>query len=97
MNYINGNKSWYLKYTDEITEGVFLQILEKLYSLGMKSFIHCGYKINYEQFKRGGYLRTETPDIKGYDKKFCIDNNEQCIKNEIFLKNILKLEFYEIY
>lgn len=89
-------KKWYLQYTPEITEELFNNILLVLKQNDIKPYIHCGFNISYSKFKEKKYLRSGEGDPKDLSM-YCIDNNTQGGGRELFIKDFLLEEIYQIY
>ena len=79
--------NWYIPYDPVISEEIFYRIVDKLMKMGLASMEHCGYYPNYQDFKRGGYLRGEVSGEEPHNI-FCTDNNPQNLE-EISLFDIL--------
>jgi len=92
------NEEWYLKYTPEITEEVFLKIQNKLSKELGSQFKHASLDTSYQSFEENKYIRTviKNPTLERSTRSWCIDNNPQCIKTEKFLKDILSPQSTEL-
>jgi hypothetical protein len=87
-------KTWYFRYTQEITEEIYNKIVIRLASWGFEQYCHFSLAMEYQDFLRHGFIRNDS-DRSGW----CIDNNPQDCKKEIFLEDFLieEITTYEIY
>jgi len=87
-------KTWYFKYTKAITEEVYNQIVASLASMGFEQYLHFASAMGYSDFVKHGFIRSKREELR-----WCIDNNPQSCKNEMFLEDfsINKITAYEIY
>jgi hypothetical protein len=81
---------WYLKWNSSITEDIFNQIIKAFEKEGRKFYYHYG-EGEYQKFKSNGFIRTSVGGESGNapGEGWCIDNNKQTCKKELFVSDIL--------
>jgi hypothetical protein len=84
-------EEWYLKYTEDIQEKDFDKLILYLNNIGLKQFSHAGCGLNFIDFKRNKFLRSDINYVN-YNS-FCIDNNRQVGigGKEIYFKDLFNL------